>query len=202
MGPRDEIVLPHVGPREDVPLASSVRGTVLLSSIRGLRHHGVFERYLLLLDPAHRDTIASLTAPTWFPIEVAIAHYQACDRLELDRATIDHIAGEAGRLINQTVLAVVAKLSKTSGMTPWFALANGNKLIARTWIGSSLEVRKVGPKDARLEWIQHPCARIGYYRAAFGSFAAAICGHLAQTMYVRELPARTETEFSYRMSWV
>ena len=199
----EEVFLPHNAPRERVPMATSVRGTVLLSSLRGLRKHGQFERYMELLDPKHRDDIIALTAPTWFPLDLAVAHYDACERLALDKATIDAIGADAGSFTSQTVLEVVVKLSKKSGVSAWYALSNSNKLVARTWIGSSIAVYKVGPKEARLEWIQQPLARYSYFRTAFGAFTASVAGHFAQAMFVREIAKLVkETEVSYRVSWV
>ena len=196
----EELILPFTAPKERVPLATQVRGTVLLSSLRGLRRHGLGDRYLAALDPAYRDVIASLTAPTWFPIDVGLAHYAACDRLGLERETIVDIGSGSGLFINETVLSTVAKLSTESGLTPWFVLSLANKLCARTWIGSSLALWKVGPKEARLEWIQQPVARFAYFRAAFGAFAVSIAEKLARRMYFRELPTRADTEANYRIS--
>jgi hypothetical protein len=199
----EEIFLDHIAPRARVPMATSVRGTVLLSSLRGLRKHGQIDRYMDVLDKQYRDQIASLTAPTWFPIDFAAAHYEACDRLELDKPTIEAIGADAGTFTSQLVLNVVVKLSRESGVSPWYALSNSNKLVARTWIGSSIAVYKHGPKEARLEWIQQPMARFRYFRTAFGAFASAISGHFAQAMIVREIPKLSKpTEVSYRVSWV
>jgi hypothetical protein len=200
----EELVLPHTTVRERVPMASSVRGTVIIASLRGIRQFGHGDRYLEILEPRHRDTVASLTAATWLPMEFAAAHYEACEKLGLDRSTIESIGADAGRFIYQKVLNLVAKLSRESGVTPLFTLTHANKLGARTWIGSSFAVWQIGPKEARLEWVQQPLAKIPYFRAAFGSFAQAICGLFAQKLYVRELPRRKgqESEVAYRVSWV
>ena len=170
MPPAESFLSPFTAPKDRVPLATQVRGTVLLSSLRGLRRHGLGDRYLAALEPHYREVIASLTAPTWFPIDVALAHYAACDRLKLDRETIVDIGSGSGLFINETVLSTVAKLSTESGLTPWFVLSLANKLCARTRIGLS-PARGFGPKEARLEWIQQPVARFPYFRTAFGAFA-------------------------------
>lgn len=199
----EELVLAHVAPRERVPLATKVRGTVILGSLRGLRAHGCIERYMAALDPRHHATVDSVIAATWLPVEFALAHYDACQSLGLDRQTTEDIGAESGRFINETVLTVVAKLTTQSGVSPWFVLGYANKLASRTWVGSSLALWKLGPKEARLEWIQQPVARVPYFRTAFGAFTGAICKLFAPTVYVREIPRRTrETEMSYRISWV
>jgi hypothetical protein len=63
-------------------------------------------------------------------------------------------------------------------------------------------VWKLGPKEARLEWVQQPIARVPYFRAAFGAFAQSICSLFARKLYVRELPQARSSEVSYRVSWV
>lgn len=199
----EEIVLAHTHSPDEVPLATQVRGTVLLGSLRSLRARGLGDRYLAHVDPRHREAIESLTAATWLPVEVALAHYQACDALELDRATVEAIGRESGLFVNQTVRTIVSGISREVGVTPWFALGNAQKFRARTWIGGSISVVKLGPKDARFEWIQFPIAHIPYVRVAVGAFAGAIGGLFARSMFVRDVqPHARGTTLTYRLSWV
>jgi hypothetical protein len=199
----EELFLPHAYPIDRIPLATQVRGTVILSSMRSLRSRGLVDRYMAELDPAEHETVAALTGVTWLPIRFAMAHYGALDRLDLAPEIIRHIGAESGRFVNQTVLRVVARLTREAGATPWTALAQSNTLNSRTWIGSSMAVYKLGPKDARLDWVGLPVARFEYYREAFGAFAAGILGLFARTVHVHRIPERTnDTELSYRFSWV
>jgi hypothetical protein len=195
--------LPHALPKERVPVASLVRGTVILSSIRGLRAHGLTDRYFEALPREYHPAINALTAATWLPMELAMAHYSTCDRLNLDRSLIEAIGAESGRFVNQTVLSVMSRLSQEGGLTPWFALANSQKMTVRTWTGSSMAVYKLGPKDARIEWIRHPPASVRYFRVAFASFTHAICAMFARSIVVREMaPTVRESELGVRLSWV
>jgi hypothetical protein len=199
----EESFLPHALPRDRIPLASQVRGTVILSSMRSLRNRGLVDRYMAELDPAHHERIASLTAASWLPVSFALAHYGALDRMDLAPQVMREIGQESGRFVNQTVLTVVARLTREAGATPWSALANSHLLVSRTWIGSSMAVYKLGPKDARLEWLALPVARYEYYREAFGAFAGGIVGMFARTLHVHRIPElMNDTELSYRFSWV
>ena len=82
-------------------------------------------------------------------------------------------------------------------------LGYANKLVGRTWMGSSFAGWKLGPKEARIDWIQQPAARYPYFRIAFGAFVASICERFSRKVYVRDMPARfKETVISYRVSWV
>ena len=60
-----------------------MRGTVIVSSLLGLRDGGHFDAYLPKLTPLHRDAIPQVVAGEWVPIELAMAHYRACDALGL-----------------------------------------------------------------------------------------------------------------------
>lgn len=198
----EEVFLPHAATPDRVPMASSVRGTVLLGSVRGLRTRGLYDRYLEMLEPKWHETIASLTAGTWLPIDLAMAHYAACDALKLDRDTIEAIGRESGLFVNGTVLSAVAKISATAGVTPWFPLSNAHKLQTRTWVGSSIAIYKLGPKEARFEWIQLPVARFAYMRAGFAAFAGAIGGLFTSKMVVRDMDLIPRSSVvTYRMSW-
>jgi hypothetical protein len=199
----EEVVLPFATPRHTTPLATGVRSTVLFTSQRALRTRGLYERYLDTLDGDHREPMRALTAGGWLPMEQALAHYSACDALSLERSVIESIGGEAGRALNQTVLAFVARLSQEAGVTPWSALVHTNRLIARTWQGSTCGIFKLGPKEARLEWIGQPLARNPYFRVAFGGFIHGILTLFAGVVFVRDIPkCCTSSALGYRLSWV
>jgi hypothetical protein len=198
----EEIVLPFGAPRDQVPLATAVRSTLLLTSQRAMRARGVFERYLEVVDPAYRERMLSMTGGGWLPIDVALAHYWACDALALPRDVIESIGEESGRIMNQTLLSVVVKLAREAGATPWLALPLTNRLLSRTWQGSSCGVFKIAPKEARLEWIGMPAAEVPYYRVAFGAFARSVIAMFSRAAFVRDLPKLcTKTTLGYRLSW-
>jgi hypothetical protein len=200
---REEIVLPYPAPLATLPVATEVRGTVLVASLRGLRSRGYGDAYLKLLKPTFHDAIASLTPAVWLPMDLALAHYEACDRLALPPEVIESIGAESGRFVNKTVLTVVARLSQETGLTPWVALGYSEKLRQRTWVGSGFSVVRLGPKEARLEWAQQPAARYPYFRAAFGAFAGAILGMFARRLHVREIPrGGGSMGIKYKISWV
>lgn len=200
---KGEVFVPFLLPRERVPLVSRVHGAVILSSQRALRSRGVGDAYVAKLDPRHRGALLALNTPTWVPIDVGLAHYEACDRLGLGRAAIEAIGAESGTFLNETLLSVVAHLATGVGVTPWLALSNAQTLGVRTWTGGSFGVFKLGPKEARLEWIRQPVARFPYFRVAVGAFVRAICGNFARAFFVQDLPVSDrENELSYLLSWV
>jgi hypothetical protein len=199
----EEIFVPFAMPADEVPLASMVRSTVLLSSQRALRTRGLFDRYLTFVDATRRDQMRVMTAGAWLPVDHALAHYKACDALALDRETIHAIGAESGRFLNETLLTIVAKLSKQAGVTPWAPFAHVNRMAARTWRGASCGVFKLGPKEARVEWIGLQVAAIPYFRVAFAGFIQGIVTLFTTTFFIRELPRYcSATTLGYRCSWV
>jgi hypothetical protein len=182
---------------------TAVRSTVILTSLRAFRSRGVYDRYFAALHADYRERILSVTSGVWLPMEIARVHYVACDSLGLDRAMIEDIGAESGRVLNHTVLSVLAKLSREAGASPWTALKHTNRLVGRTWQGSTCGVFKLGPKEARLEWLGQTLASIPYFRTAFGGFIAGALQLFGRAAVVREIPRYcTTTTLGYRCSWV
>jgi hypothetical protein len=199
----EEVIVAFAGTRAQPPPARRVRSTVLVASQTALRSRGLYDAYLAQVDAAHREQLAAVLAGAWLPLDVATAHYTACDRLNLGRDVVLDIGAEAGRILNQTVLKTVFKLSREAGMSPWTAFPHSNRLIGRSWEGSTCGVFKVGPKEARFEWIGQPLAVLPYFRVAFGGFIRGILSLFSRVAHVRELPRCCSTStLGYRCSWV
>jgi hypothetical protein len=199
----EEVIVPFDPPRSQAPLATGVRSTVLLGSLRGLRTRNLYSRYLTHLAPRSNEAIVSITANQWLPISVAIDHYAACEKLGVQASVAREIGEESGVLLSQTALGAILKMSTNAGMTPWPAIGQSRRLIERTWQGTSIAAFKLGPKEARLEWVGHPCAPIPYFRVAFGGFLNGLLGLFCRKSYVNEIPKLcTPTAVAYQASWV
>ena len=81
--PAEEELHPLPAPLAELSLVKEVRGTTLVSSLRGVRDGGHFGAYLANLLPEYREVIPLVVAGEWVPIDVALAHYRACDALGL-----------------------------------------------------------------------------------------------------------------------
>ena len=149
--PRDEVLVPLTAPVSQILPATHVRGSVILSSLRGLRSLDLFARYNAALAPSRRDTVLGLTAPTWYPADLAVDHYAACDKLGLDEATIGRLGAASGAFLNASVVTVLLRLTREVGGTPWAALVHIERLRERLWQGGAFTVIKLGPKEARVE---------------------------------------------------
>lgn len=187
--------------RTSAPI-TEVRSTVIVSGIQALRARGYFGAYLERLPEARRSEILSLIAGAWVPIELGLMHYRAADALALDPATIDGIGAEVADRLNRTALSVAVKLSKEAGVTPWTALAHAHRITDLNWRGSDVAVHKLGPKEARYDWVGQPCAAIPYFATSFAGFLRALAGLFCTRAYTRVLHDRgTRSALSLRLSW-
>jgi hypothetical protein len=167
-----EIILDYPKTLEPV---TSVRSTLITSSLTSLRARGLFERYDALQTSPHRQKILNLVAGEWLPVEIAFAHYQACDALGLSVEEQVAIGKDVSRRIHDTFLSLVVKAARGVGVTPWLLLPQGNKMQGRLCIGGGLRVCKLGPKSVRIELVRLPHLVIPYVRhGLLGLYTAAV----------------------------
>src|SRR5260370_9460074 len=145
----------------------------------------------------------SLAAGLWLPIDVAVAHYSACDRLGIDRGQIEEIGNDVGQRIQKSIISVAVRVTREVGATPWHVFPHVPRLNELTWRGGAFEIAKLGPKDARMDWVGQPCAAISYYRTSFGGFVRGLVSLFCRRCYVPPVPARTgPTTISLRTALV
>jgi hypothetical protein len=156
-----KILLPHA---ESVGRVTAVRSTLLQSSLHALREFGLYERWSAQIGTAERDLIVESIAPVWLPVEVAAAHYEACDRMQVDEAEQTLIGASVGARVQSTLLTTAGKLARNMGVTPDVAARCFAPLWARLFQGGSLQIEQVGPKDLQLEFRQSVLPRCAYFR--------------------------------------
>lgn len=96
-----------------------------------------------------------------------MAHYRACEALELGKHEAWEIGVEVTRRVHGTSLALAFRLAKQAGVTPWSVLLQLPRLWERVWRGGGLAIHKRGPKEAILEVIQWRMAGIPHVRQTF-----------------------------------
>jgi hypothetical protein len=200
----EEVIVPFRGgcARSHVPLTTQFRSTWLSSSLRALRERNLLERYLAFLPAEHHETVLSTVVGVWLPTEVAIAHYAACDKLELPDHELVAIGAEVGEHTQKTVMGVAVSLARGAGVTPWTVLAQLPSVWFRVWIGGGVAVYKTGPKDARIEIGGWPCASARYTRVALRGTIGGLVEMFCQKAFVRDVPRLcTPLTLGYRVSW-
>ena len=203
---REEVFLPFPGSsgeRNLVPMATEFRSTWLSSSLESLRERGRLDDYFVKLQPDMRSTITSLMAGVWVPVSVAVAHYEACDRLGMTHAEQLAIGREASTRAHATVLATALRLTRQAGVTPCTVLAQLQRLWDRMFKGGGVCAWKLGPKEARVEIVGCPLARIAYFRVGFQGVLLGVGQMFCEKLYMQEIPALcSRTTLGYRGSWV
>jgi hypothetical protein len=173
-----------------------------VSAIQAVRHHGLFDRYTAQLAPKQHEDLLSLVAGTWIPLELAVTHYGALDRLNLDKAEIEAIGGDVANRVNKTFLSTIIRASRGVGVTPWTLLGQSQRFRELSWRGSDVAVSKLGPKDARFDWVGQPLAQVPYFVTSFGGYLRALCGLFCTKAYARlERGFPRDESISYRISW-
>jgi hypothetical protein len=197
------VLVPLRTARALVPPTSSFRSTWLSSSLRALRERGHLDAYLAKLPEAYHALVLAPVVGVWLPDEVAVAHYRACDALNLPPAEAFAIGYDVARHAQQTLLSTAATLAKAAGVTPWTLLSQMQKLWTRIWNGGDLTVLSLGPKEARLEIVGWTSARIPYCRIAMRGVLQGMLDMFCRRGYVTEWrPGCSDTSLAYRIAWV
>jgi len=160
------------------------------------------DKYLANLPEEHHEAVTTTVVGVWLPSAIAVAHYEACDRLGLSEAEQLAIGAEVGKHAQGTVFSVAVNLAKGAGVTPWTLLTRLPGVWERIWIGGGVAVYKLGPKEARVEIGGWPCSSVAYTRIAMRGVVAGLVDLFSAKAYVRQLaPLCTALTLGYRVSW-
>lgn len=194
MGSPTRIVLEHNSPNG--PVVKNVRGSLIASSLQTLRELGHYDRYLALLAPSYRDQVTLVLASSWLPLDLAEAHYQACDGLELDSSSMVEIGEAVAKRIMGTFLGTLMRTGRNLGtaLSPWVLFQNYHRICERIIDGGTFVVTEAGPKDAIIDTRGLPLFRFNYFRTATLGLFRGSAGMFAKTCYARELPSRSRRD--------
>jgi len=200
-GETDSIVADF--PKSIAPM-TEVRSTLVTSSLAALRNRNLFERYDAIQRSAHRDTILNCVAGEWLSLEVAFAHYRACDALGLSSSEQIEIGKDVSKRIHETFLGLVVKAARGMGVTPWLLLAKANTTLSRIARGGGIRVTRVGPKSARIELVQVALLQVPYFRNALvGVYIAGVelLGSNVTARVISQKAPQPERQTVLRIDW-
>jgi hypothetical protein len=198
----DEAIVPFDYRREQVPLVTHFRSTWLVSSVTALRARGLLEPYLAALPARFHDDVIAPVAGVWLPVEVAVAHYEACEKLRLALDEQLAIGRSVTEFVHKTSFSLAIRLVKEAGVTPWALMLQQKRLWQRVWRGGDVAVFKLGPKEARVEAVGWPCSHVPYCRTALRGVLLGQTELFCKKAFVREIPALcTSTSLAYRIAW-
>lgn len=201
MPDKEEVIVPFEPSRELIAPATAYRSTWLLSSLQALKDRGHSDEYFRVLPTEQHEPIRSLVAGVWLPLDIARAHYLACDALQL--GVQEQIA--LGRAVSDkaqgSMLGTVVRMAKAAGVTPWTVLPQYGKLYQRGVQGGAVAVFKLGPKEARIEVVGCELFDIPYFRTAFRGVLQGIAGLFCRTSFIHDVPTTEPGTATYRFQW-
>ncbi len=165
-----EIIVAHA---VQVTPVTHIRSTLLQMSLEGLRERGHFEAWAERVAPSVRAEILETMAPQWTALDVAFAHYAACDSLGLSKAEVDTLGGLAGTRMRHTFLGNILRMVNQVGVTPFAPIPYVGRAWSRGFNGGSLQVTKLGPKDCEFEVRRLSLGQIPYFRDAYAGLIRA-----------------------------
>ena len=198
-GGRAEVVIPHLA---DARPVTAVKHVALIMSLTQLQESGYYERYAQLVDPEVLKQVHSGLAMAWSPVELALAHYQACENMMLTNEQLAALGKVVGTRISETTLVVSAK-SREGGADLWKELDSVHRMWARLNQGGSAQVSKLGPNEMLLELRGFKLPRFRYYRQAQVTFICSAFAAAGVRMTSARLVRYSEPrdEVSYRFTW-
>ena len=185
-----------------LPPVTSIRSTLLTSSLKTLDERRLTDSYFRLLAQEHREPIRNQIAGVWIPIETAVAHYRACDALGLSPVDQLEIGLHVGQKIQGTLLGTLVTLTKQAGATPWMFLSRLNRLYDRLVIGGGLAVYEVAAKEAVVRVYNVPLFEIPYFETAWRGVIQGLCELFCSKAYVKSgTLASGGKKMTYVVSW-
>jgi hypothetical protein len=181
-------------------MVSSVRSTLISSSLRALRERNLLEAYRGHLPGPHHDVIFGAVAGTWLEMTTVLEHYRAVDALGLTTGEAVAMGSSIGDSLHGTVLGTAVRLAKGAGVTPWVALGQCGRMWERLFVGGDVGVDKAGPKEAVLRMLSLPLFQYGYFRASTRGLVQVGLALFCSKVYVTEVSA-TPSSLSYRVAW-
>ncbi len=184
------------------PMARHMRSTILLSALESVRLAGYGDAYLERLEEPHKQTLLHTVAGTWLPIEVAHAHYRACEALNLSADVQTEIGRRTGEHTRSILLGTVAQLAKQAGVTPWTLIPHLQKFWDRGYDGGGMTIVKVGPKEARIDILRCSLCEFRHFRNALRGLVMVLMDYFCSRSFVTELPGkRPDATAYYKLQW-
>jgi len=140
------------------------------SSLADLQQRGLFEQYCALIDPQALASINELIGPGWMPVELAIDHYTARDKLGLGRDEVYAAGVRAGGKMGEALLVAGSQLGAHVERSPWTIVNAFSRLGRRLYEGGSSQFVKLAENKLLIEYRGNPLFALGYYRTAHTGF--------------------------------
>lgn len=173
-----------------------------MSSYASIRDAGYDAPYRVAFPKEHHPVLFEATAGMWIPIEVAVAHYEACATLGLSHDAQLALGRVAGEKVRGTILGTAVRMAREAGVTPWVVMPHFQRFWNRAFDGGGLYIEKRGPKEAHLEVHRAAQADCVYWRAALCGLGIGMIELFARKAYMQETTRKRTRGFAtFRIQW-
>jgi hypothetical protein len=196
---KGDVFMPFPARFEPVKL---VRSTLLMSSFATLKDAGYAETYLRALPKEHHATVVNAVAGMWVPLDVAMAHYAACDSLGLSPERQAALGRGVGERVQGTLLGTVTRMAREVGVTPWNVIPQFQRFWDRAFDGGGLRGTRLGPKEARIETHKTPFCDYAYFRNSLRGLMLGVIDLFCTKAYASEVKGeRAPGTVTFRVQW-
>jgi hypothetical protein len=179
-----------------------IRSTLLMSSYSSIRDGGYDAQYRAALPKPYHAAMFEAVAGMWIPIDVAVAHYNACATLGLSHDKQLALGRDAGKKIEGTILGTAVRMAREAGITPWTVMPHFQRFWNRAFDGGGLYLEKRGPKEVHLEVHRAAQADCAYWRAALCGLGIGLLELFSRKAYMQETTKKRVPGFaSFRIQW-
>lgn len=172
-----------------------------MASIASVRARGLFAEYERALPAQYKDALLGAVAATWIPLDVARAHYAACDSFGLgpeQQAQSGRTTFEGAR---GTILGTAVRMARGAGFTPWVALSQLQRFWDRGFDGGAVSVIRVGPKDAHASVQKCALVESPYFRNGLRGLLGSLMNLFCTKAYVTDRRLSSADAVSFRVQW-
>lgn len=187
---RDEVLVEYTSPGG--PQVTSTRGTLVVGALQQLKELSLYESYLALSPPEHRETVGHVLAVSWVPIDLIATHCRVCDELALPEAQLTEMGHRLGVQMFENFIGSALRAVRGAGVDSaiWFALKQVDRVWPRIYVGGSCCVIQRGPKDAVLEVLGMSVATSRTFRIMHHAFLGGLSSAVTKVSVVRSARPR------------
>lgn len=194
------VVLPYQH-AAGAPPVTQVRSTLVAASLQGMRRLGVEARYFERLPTALHDRLRTLVPGSWVEVELARAHYLACDALHLDAEQVQRVGETVSERTQGTYVDTVSRVAGGSAATPWDFLGTAHRIWGRMISGADLTVLRAGPQEAVIVVVRCSLLEIQYFREAMRAYFRALGTGMTRTFHATEMRRAEPDAMGLRLRW-
>jgi hypothetical protein len=180
-----------------------VRGTLLVASREQMLAVGAYDRYLAALSEETKEQLVSLIAASWVPVDLALEHFHAIDRLDLPLDLVEKATAAVAVKLQGALFRTAAKAVQASGASPLSIVRTVGMLWGRMFQGGAIDVRSTGRKEGLVRLLGSPLLASRYHRTGFRVHVQTAADLFSARAIVREQSHKTAAqELTLRVHWV